>query len=172
MSDKPLRIKIYEEKGFLYVTNNLQPKAILKTESGVGLANILQRYEMLTKRKFSVEKTKDQFIAKLPILTKKIVAIVKEEPIKEITNSFSYDLAKEKVNKIRGFYASLIMYCITIPIFIALNLRTSPNYYWFYFPMIGWGFGLLIQGLNAFKNNLLLGKKWEQRKLKQFLEEE
>jgi len=44
----------------------------------VGLANILQRYEMLTKRKFSVEKTKDQFIAKLPILTKKIVAIVKE----------------------------------------------------------------------------------------------
>jgi len=38
--------------------------------------------------------------------------------------------------------------------------------------MIGWGFGLLIQGLNAFKNNLLLGKKWEQRKLKQFLEEE
>jgi len=64
------RIKIYEEKGFLYVTNNLQPKAILKTESGVGLTNISQRYDMLTDRKFSVEKTEDEFVAKLPILTK------------------------------------------------------------------------------------------------------
>jgi len=172
MADKPLRIKIYEEKGFLYVTNNLQPKAIMKTESGVGLSNISQRYEMLTEREFSVEKTKDEFIAKLPILTKKIIAVVQEEPIKEIGNSFEYDLAKNKVIKIRSFYASLIMYCVMTPFFIILNLRTSPNYYWFFFPMIGWGFGLLVQGLNAFKNNLFLGKDWEQRKLKQFLEEE
>jgi len=68
MVDKPLEIKIYEEKGFLFVANNLQPKTIIETGSGVGLANISQRYEMLTDRKFSVEKTKNKFIARLPIL--------------------------------------------------------------------------------------------------------
>ena len=171
-TEKPLKIKIYEENGFLIVTNNLQPKTIIKTESGVGLSNISQRYEMVTDRMFIVQKTKNDFIAKLPILTKKIITVIKEEPLKEIGHSFQYDLAKEKVNKIRGFYASLIMYCIAMPSFIILNIKTSPNYYWFYFPMIGWGFGLLIQGLNAFKNNLFLGRDWEQRKLKQFLEEE
>ena len=94
MVEKPLYIKIYEKDGFLYVTNNLQPKAIMKTESGVGLANISQRYEMLTKRKFSTEKTKKEFIAKLPILTKKIITVVKpiETTFKE---DIRYKLAKE-----------------------------------------------------------------------------
>lgn len=169
---KPLRIKIYEKAGFLYVTNNLQPKAIMKTESGVGLSNISQRYKMLTKRPFSVEKTTEEFIAKLPILTKKIYTVINEDPFSKTRHSFEYDLAKEKVKKIRGFYASLIMYCIAMPIFISLNLKTSPNYYWFVFPLIGWGFGLTIQALNTFKNHLFLGKDWEQHKLKQFLEEE
>ena len=168
----PLRIKIYEKAGFLYVTNNLQPKAIMKTESGVGLSNISQRYKMLTKRPFSVEKTTEEFIAKLPILTKKIYTVINEDPFSKTRHSFEYDLAKEKVKKIRGFYASLIMYCIAMPIFISLNLKTSPNYYWFVFPLIGWGFGLTIQALNTFKNHLFLGKDWEQHKLKQFLEEE
>lgn len=169
---KPLKIKIFEKEGFLYVTNNLQPKAIMKTESGVGLSNISQRYEMLTKRPFSVEKTTDEFIAKLPVLTKKITAVMQDTPIEEIGHNLNYDLAKEKVVKIRTFYASLILYCIAVPGFIILNLKTSPNYYWFYFPVFGWGFGLLVQGLHAFNNNLFLGREWQERKLKQFLEEE
>ncbi|HAI18590.1 MAG TPA: histidine kinase, partial [Xanthomarina gelatinilytica] len=47
----PLHIKIYEKDGLLIVENNLQIKQIVKKSSGVGLSNIMQRYQLLTKRK-------------------------------------------------------------------------------------------------------------------------
>jgi len=67
-AEKPLKINIYQKSDFLYVTNNLQPKNIIKTESGVGLSNIIERYKILTKKEFSTEKKADEFIAKLPII--------------------------------------------------------------------------------------------------------
>jgi len=72
MPEKPLHIKIYENDGFLVVENNLQPKEVIKASSGVGLGNVKQRYELLTKREFAVYKTGQAFIAKLPMLTQKI----------------------------------------------------------------------------------------------------
>ena len=64
---KPLHIKIYEKDGFLVVENNLQHKEVLQKSTGVGLGNVQQRYALLTKRKFSVYKTAESFIAELPI---------------------------------------------------------------------------------------------------------
>lgn len=66
--DKPLKIRVYKEDDFLCVVNNLQLKNNIKPQSGIGLVNIGKRYEILTNRRFSVEKTDNEFIAKLPIL--------------------------------------------------------------------------------------------------------
>jgi len=51
MATKPLHIRIYEDQGSLVVENNLQPKQIVKKSTGVGLSNIMQRYNLLTNKK-------------------------------------------------------------------------------------------------------------------------
>ena len=50
-SSNPLHIKIYEERTYLVVENNLQLKQIVNKSSGVGLSNIMQRYDLLTNKK-------------------------------------------------------------------------------------------------------------------------
>ena len=38
--------------------------------------------------------------------------------------------------------------------------------------MFGWGMGLLFHAYHVFVNNGILGKKWEQRKIEEFMREE
>ena len=66
----PLQIEIYSEPGFLCVKNNLNPKKALQDSStGIGLANINSRYELLAKENMPlISKTDDEFIVKLPLI--------------------------------------------------------------------------------------------------------
>jgi len=84
----------------------------------------------------------------------------------------SYQKASKKVKEIKGFYIHLFTYLVIIPVIVFINLRFSPQYYWFFYPMIGWGFGLLGHGLGVFGTDSLFSKDWEERKIKQFMEEE
>jgi len=81
-----------------------------------------------------------------------------------------YLRAVEQVEEIKGFYSSLLAYCIVIPILIYINLNYVPQFHWFWFPMLGWGIGMTVQGFKAFGPNKLLGKNWEERKIKEFME--
>lgn len=83
-----------------------------------------------------------------------------------------YKKAKEKVQNIRSFYINVACYCIVIPFLIYINLRFSPEFHWFYFSMFGWGTGLFFHGMEAYGWNPILGKDWEQRKIKELLEKE
>ncbi len=76
MSSKPLHIKIYERENNLVVENNLQPKQVVKKSSGVGLANIVQRYGLLTKREMTIEETTKHFSVSIPMLTKQVATSV------------------------------------------------------------------------------------------------
>ncbi len=80
-----------------------------------------------------------------------------------------YLRAKEKVEGIKGFYGNLLAYCIVIPILVFLNYRTT-DFPWAIFPAIGWGFGLVLNGLYAFGHNLIFGKEWEERKIKEYMQ--
>ncbi|GAA3513963.1 histidine kinase [Aquimarina addita] len=171
MPNQPLHIKIYEDNGFLMVENNLQPKKIVKQSSGVGLGNVKQRYELLTKKEFSVYKTDTAFIAKLPILTKKVTAInMNASATIEITKDLKYKRAKERVKKIKEFYINLITFCIVIPFLIFINYRTSFDFPWVLFPIGGWGIGLLFNYIEAFDHHPIFGKDWEKRKIKKYME--
>ncbi len=83
--------------------------------------------------------------------------------------NLKYQKAKEKVDAIKGFYSNLLAYCIVIPILVYINYRTS-DFPWAIFPAIGWGFGLLMNGLCAFGFNPIFGKVWEERKIKEFMQ--
>ncbi len=95
-----------------------------------------------------------------------------EIAMEELNENLRYQRAKKKAREIRSFYFNLLCYCIVIPVLIFINLYFTPEFYWFYFSMLGWGIGLLFHGMGAFGWNPFLGKDWEERKLKQFMEEE
>lgn len=88
------------------------------------------------------------------------------------SEEYFYKKAKKKAKEIRGFYFNLAAYCIVIPFLIFINLTYVPQFHWFWFSMLGWGTGVLMHGMEVFDANPFVGKKWEERKLKQFLEEE
>ncbi|MCT8339788.1 2TM domain-containing protein [Luteirhabdus pelagi] len=88
-------------------------------------------------------------------------------------NSSKYFKAKERVEHIKKFYTSLIMYFIFIGFLAALNYYTNEwSYMWFLWAAFGWGIGLIFQAGKAFNWNPILGKDWEDRKMKEFMEEE
>ena len=167
-SKNPLTIKIYEQNGHLVVENNLQTKEVLKKSSGVGLSNIQQRYKLVTDRNVSINKTVGSFIVKLPMLTKQISVMQTQENYIEDKR---YLRAKEKVEKMKGFYANLISYIVVIPFLAYLNYRTT-SFPWIVFPIFGWGFGLIMHGMEVYGYNPLLGKDWEERKIREFMDKE
>ena len=165
-SAKPLHIRIYEENGHLKVTNNLQEKQVVKKSSGVGLQNIQQRYELLSTRKMKIQKTATDFTVQLPMLTQKISVVETQE---DFIEDKRYQKAKERVENIKGFYGNLIAYCIIIPCLAFLNYKTT-SFPWIIFPVVGWGFGLLTHGMEAFGYHPIWGKRWEERKLRELME--
>ncbi|HQV35840.1 MAG TPA: 2TM domain-containing protein [Flavobacterium sp.] len=161
---KPLHIKIYIENNQLVVENNLQKKEVLSDRKGVGLQNIVNRFAILTQRKVLVEETEKSFKILVPILTKQISIMETQMKYNEDT---AYLRAKDRVEKLKGFYGNLISYCVVIPVLIIVNLNTS-NFQWFWFPMLGWGMGLTFHALETFG----YGKSWEERKIQEILEKE
>lgn len=68
-ADHPLVIRIFKQDGYVVVENALRLKTSTNPESqGVGLSNIMNRYEFLSNRKIEVLKQEGKFIVKLPIL--------------------------------------------------------------------------------------------------------
>ncbi|TLP71253.1 2TM domain-containing protein [Maribacter sp. ACAM166] len=82
---------------------------------------------------------------------------------------YTYQKAKEKVQAIKGLYGNLLGYCIVIPILAFINYRTT-DFPWAIFPALGWGFGLVINGCYAYGYNPIFGKAWEERKIKEFMQ--
>ena len=167
-SSKPLKIKVFEENGNLVVQNNLQEKPVVKRSSGVGLRNIQQRYSILSDRKVNIAKTASDFSVRLPMLTKQIGSM---ETQKAFIEDKLYEKARERVEAIKGFYGNLLAYCLIIPFLAWINLRTT-EFYWVLFPALGWGIGLVTHGMEAFGYNPLWGKRWEEKKIREFMQDD
>lgn len=165
---KKLHIRITEENGNLVIKNNVQPKQVIKESSGVGLRNIRQRYYILTNRPVTIQQNEKEFSIAIPMLTKETTAMqVQETYISEK----KYQRAKKRVEALKGFYVHITIYLIMIPVFIYLNFR-STGFPWAIFPIVGWGFGVMGHAMEVFNYNPFLGKDWEERKMKEFMDKE
>ena len=158
---KPLHIKIYLENNELVIENNKQIKEVLRDRKGVGLQNIVNRYAIVTDRRVSITEDVTVFKVKLPVLTKQVTIM---ETINNYNEDMAYVRAKDKVKKIKEFYGSLISYCVVIPVLIFINLKTS-DFQWFWFPMLGWGTGIIIHALQVFG----FAKDWEEKKINEIM---
>ncbi len=162
---KPLSIKIYEEEGHLIIENNINPKEAIGKSTKVGLSNIADRYGLITKKRVMIENNNKTFKVSLPLLTQMNNIMYSDD----LENS-KYVRAVERVEKLKEFYQNLASYVIIIPFLIFINLYFSPHFHWFWFPMVGWGIGVIFHWLEANNYNIFLGNNWEERKIKEIMD--
>jgi hypothetical protein len=85
----------------------------------------------------------------------------------KISEEEKYNLAKKRVNEIRGFYVSLTIYIIVNITLFLIWFFNGRGYPWFFWPLGGWGIGIILHMLNVF----VFGKgNWEQRKIKEIMD--
>jgi len=89
----------------------------------------------------------------------------------KVKESYKFEIAKQKVIKQKQFYEHLIMYLL-----VSLGL-SGLNYYqnewkqpWFLWAVISWGVGIGFHALVTFERFPIFGKKWEEKKIKEILE--
>jgi hypothetical protein len=164
---KPLIINIYEEGHYLIIANNVNPKQAIGKSTKVGLQNIADRYGLITDKGVKIENNNKTFKVSLPLLYKMNNMMYTDD----LENS-KYVRAVKRVEKLREFYQNLASYCIVIPFLIFINLRFSPGFYWFWFPMFSWGIGLTFHFLEVNNYNVFLGKNWEEKKIEQLMKKQ
>ena len=165
-TSKPLEISIFEKDGYLHIQNNINPKEAIGKSTKIGLSNIADRYGLLTNKNVLIENNNKTFTVSLPLL-QKTQHIMRTE---DLENS-KYVRALERVQKLKEFYQNLASYCLVIPFLIFINLRFSPGFQWFWFPIFGWGIGLSFHFLEVNNYNIFLGNNWEEKKIKKMMEE-
>lgn len=68
-TSQPLKIDIYVEGDQrLVVTNNLQPRSTVEPSTRIGLSNIGQRYELISRQKIIVQHMQSSFSVSLPLI--------------------------------------------------------------------------------------------------------
>ena len=90
--------------------------------------------------------------------------------------------AKQRVDKLRGFYTHVAAYIIVSVILLIIwvirdqinndSFNSVMNNYVLMFIWIGWGIGLLVHIAAIFVLPLLFGKNWKERKIRKIMDEE
>ncbi|MFA5353901.1 MAG: 2TM domain-containing protein [Thermodesulfovibrionales bacterium] len=81
-----------------------------------------------------------------------------------------YDQARRHVLELKGFYRHLAMYLLINAFLIGINLVTAPEELWFYWPLLGWGIGIIAHAVSVFGGSRFLGKDWEEKKIREFMD--
>lgn len=68
-------------------------------------------------------------------------------------NQEAYQRAKKRVEAKFGFYIHLSVYIAVSILLIIINLSTSAEYFWFKWPIIGWGIGVFFHALGVFASS-------------------
>lgn len=87
----------------------------------------------------------------------------------------AYLKAQNKVKKIMGFYRHLMVYVIiNIFLIIIINVNSSASFWSFetFSTAFFWGIGLGFHALGVFGPDLVFGKNWENRKIKEYMDKE
>ncbi len=82
-----------------------------------------------------------------------------------------YKEARKRVKQKKEFYQNLTSYVCVMPFLIALNLYTSPQHWWFIYPMLGWGMGLAMHYFKVFgwPGAPYQSPEWEEREIEREL---
>ena len=80
----------------------------------------------------------------------------------------SYAEAKKIVKAKKSFYIHLSYYLFFSVFFFIINYLTSPEVWWFYWPIIGWGIGIFSHGMNVF-GFFGWNSDWEEKEIENLM---
>ncbi|AMA72868.1 MULTISPECIES: 2TM domain-containing protein [Aneurinibacillus] len=83
-----------------------------------------------------------------------------------------YLRAKKRVKALKGFYIHLVVFILVNIGLFFIDLLFSRDSTWFYFPLFGWGIGLLAHGITVLGFGGLFGSEWEKKKIQEFMDKE
>ena len=83
-----------------------------------------------------------------------------------------YQKAKESVEAIKGFYIHLIVYVVVNLILFSINMIVPPDNLCVFWPLMGWGVGFVLHALSTFGFLPRFGADWEERKIREIMENE
>lgn len=96
-------------------------------------------------------------------------------------NSFNhkerYQIAAKRVKQIKGFYTHALIFTFVNLVFVYINIQNleeGESYFqWHNFITFSfWGVGLLAHAASVFLPNLIFGKNWESKKIKELMDKE
>ena len=94
-----------------------------------------------------------------------------------VDQEIAYEAAQKKVNKLKGFYIHLLVYLVVNVMIIYTNYtyaKSTTSFFEFrnFSTAFWWGIGLLAHGFNVFSVDLIFGKDWEERKIRELMNRE
>ena len=92
-------------------------------------------------------------------------------------NEIKYQEALKRVKKIKGFYTHAVVYLVINTAIIISQIQFSSSDNWSlelrqFSTAFFWGIGLAAHGLSVFMPTMILGKNWEDKKIKELMEKE
>lgn len=82
----------------------------------------------------------------------------------------AYERARERVEEKLGFISHLAAYVIINAFLFFIDYRSDRAIDWAFWPLIGWGIGLLFHGLNTFV--IGEGSAWKEGMIKREMDKE
>jgi len=67
-----------------------------------------------------------------------------------MTQTEEYAKARERATAKYGFFVHAGVYAAVMILLVFINLVTSPRAIWFVWPLIGWGFAVVLHGVRVF----------------------
>ena len=79
-----------------------------------------------------------------------------------------YRLAKRRVRVLKGFYIHLATYIAVMALLLLIDFLTGGGW-WFYWPLLGWGIGIVAHAFTVFGIGGILGSEWEEKKTRDLM---
>ena len=90
-------------------------------------------------------------------------------------NEIKYQEAAKRVKRIKGFYSHALVYLVINTMLFIVNVQSSTESMWHwknFATALFWGIGLLAHAMSVFMPGIILGKNWEEKKIKELMEKE
>ena len=152
---KPLQINIFKEDNYLLVQNSYQKKQTFEKSTGIGLQNIIQRYNLVSNLEINIQQTDKHYIVKLPLISGESLYTFQEDQFTEEIFNNAYD----RMYQLKEFYVTVFAAVVVIPLAIVLNFFYLPHYKWSLAIVLFMLFALFINGVKTI--NFL--KNWENK---------
>jgi hypothetical protein len=78
--------------------------------------------------------------------------------------------ARRRVAALKGFYIHLFVFVLVLAALTIINAAAGGPW-WVLWVLLGWGIGMLAHGLTVFGQSSRVIADWEERKLRQLLDE-